>query len=373
MIGFRINITILFYFILLCEGMAQELSNRYPSDQQKFLLEKVDSYLLEESEYLLSEINDVSISKDGSLLLSMNSSPYVLKYTAQGREARKMGNQGRGPFEYLKPSLIDLHESSGDLFIWDSGLLKLIQLNNEGKGIKEYTGFKWAWGNFIISDSLIYIYNKGRSSGAYIQIYDPETYSYLQEIGQIDQEHAFYKISDDSGGICLKGEYIYFMSPSSLELHRFNISDHSIFSRRIQDPEFTVAPIENASAILKQGNKTVIELMRDASIIMDLFALDDYLVVMAQVGKATYNSEAGFFTAENKKIKFYVLDYSTLSLLDTFTFSLAINQKVQNRHWTTDRNNLIYISPFTVGNTNLVSTQPANDRYVVNYFKIRKN
>ncbi|MTI88733.1 MAG: 6-bladed beta-propeller [Balneolaceae bacterium] len=349
---------------------AQELTSNFNSDNEKLLLQRIKNYELTERDYFISNIKKGSFPDIDTILLSLDTEQGILKYSDEGNNQLRIGKIGRGPFEYINPSIVYYDTKDDNIFVWDASQLKLIQYDSQGKGIKEFTDFRWSWGDFVINDSTLFFYNNGKSSGKYIQEYHLESSEIIKKFGHIDQQHAFFKIYEGSGGLAQKSNYIYYVSPSKLKVNRINTDDYTEYSKTIHDPDFEVPHIKNAAEIISRGKQKISELMRDASIVLDVYALENYLVLMAQVGKQFYNPKAGFYTMEKKKIKFYVLDYGSLDLVDTFTFSLAINKKLQHEFWSANKNHLIYISQYPIDNdVNSVLKNP--NTYKVHYFAIK--
>jgi len=139
---------------------------------------------------------------------------------------------------------------------------------------------------------------------------------------------------------------VFFMGPSTTQIYKINTPSGKVMSNKIVDEEFKTTEIQNAREIMYNDKEKMSELIRDASYVIDMFALENYLIVQTQVGEAVYAEDANAYSLLEKKTKFHVLDYTTLDLLDTFTFSTVTRERPQSRYWTANGKELIHITHY---------------------------
>jgi hypothetical protein len=70
-------------------------------------------------EYMLGDIADIALGRDGSIFALDRQVPVVRQYDAQGRFIRNIGRRGQGPGEMRSPSGIALTRD-GRLLLWDT-------------------------------------------------------------------------------------------------------------------------------------------------------------------------------------------------------------------------------------------------------------
>lgn len=350
--------SILFTFVL----SAQNLTENYKSDNGRLYLNLIDVFDLNEEDYFIPEIESMAFL-DNNILVSFNSEPGVLSFENKGKTQTKISSMGRGPFEFEYPSIVRADEKNRHFYVWDSNQLKLLQFNSQGKGINEFRGFKWAWGDFVVLGNYVYAYERGRGSGSFITKYSLKNAEVEAKYGEIDETQAFLKMFKGSGAVIASGNFVYFVSPSRLEIYRINTLDDSVSVRSIEDKDFIVPKIENASNIVNQGQNKIIETFRSSSIVLDLLNVENYLILTAQVGRES---------PETSKMRFYVFDIQTLEYIDTFTFAVSTRTKIQDKHWSTNGKKLIFTSSFLIDDSsNFLSENKEIQK--VQFLKIVRN
>lgn len=277
----------------------------------------------------------------------------MIRYTNRGENQISISRFGNGPYEFGEPSVIEIRDNR--LFVWDATSLKLITFGLDASPIDEITGFRWSLGDLAFTDHSAFAYNDGRSSGKYIQELSVSTGEVLSEYGEIDENHAFYKIYAPAGALAENDGNVYFMSPSSLKIHKINSATGDITSHKITDDEFTITEIDDARAILYNDMERVHELVRNSSFVMDMFTLENFLIVKTQVGEAVYIEEHNAYSLIEKKTKFHILDYESMNVIDTIIFSTVTQERPQSRYWTTNGKDLIHITHYPLN-----SLEPQN-------------
>ena len=89
-------------------------------------------------EYILGEVADLAVAKDGSMLVFDRQVPIVRHYDASGRFLRSIGRSGSGPGEYRSASGIAT-APDGRLLVWDTGNWRINVYSPTGDFITQWT------------------------------------------------------------------------------------------------------------------------------------------------------------------------------------------------------------------------------------------
>lgn len=89
-------------------------------------------------EYVLGEIADVALGKDGSLYVFDRQVPVVRHYDASGKFLRNIGRAGSGPGEYRSASGIATMPD-GRLLVWDTGNWRINVYSASGDALTQWT------------------------------------------------------------------------------------------------------------------------------------------------------------------------------------------------------------------------------------------
>lgn len=89
-------------------------------------------------EYMLGEVADVALAKDGSLFVFDRQVPVVRHYDASGRFLRSVGRSGSGPGEYRSVSGIAT-TPDGRLLVWDTGNWRINVYAASGDALAQWT------------------------------------------------------------------------------------------------------------------------------------------------------------------------------------------------------------------------------------------
>lgn len=114
----------------------------------------------------------------------------------------------------------------------------------------------------------------------------------------------------------------------------------------VKDADFYVPEVDSAALIIPNFSKFT-EIIRETSRVTDLFVMDQYIVIVALIGHDTYNEKYDAYGAENRKIRFYVLD-TDMNHLDSFTFSMAADRDLQHKIWGANHHRLFFLSSFNL-------------------------
>ncbi|TVR30828.1 MAG: 6-bladed beta-propeller [Balneolaceae bacterium] len=364
MCKFLVAIIIKFGFVSLIFG--QNLGQFDNEKQSGLDLKLVETFHLSENDFLLSNITDISIGNNNSILVINDAGDRVIVYDEEGKEQTHIGGVGRGPFELLSPNLGKF--TNDKIQIWDSSQLKLSIFNDDGIGIREYSGFRWAINDFMVNEEDIYVLNSGKKNAKILEKYNLYGNKVDPLIGFVEKtnEHRFFENIKPAVGMSVKADKIYFMSPSSLTLYSYDLSSDFLESVELQDPDFYVPEVNNPESIWRTPSK-VEEILREASRVTGLYHIGNYTVITAQLGKDTMNPRFQQYTSENRFHRLYILN-ENLEHVETFRYDLFYEGKIFAGIWFAANNKLGYIS-----RQNIMDSPNNPDEispYVVHLFKI---
>lgn len=340
MSNFLVAVVIQFGFVPLIIGQSL---GQFDNEKQSGLdLKLVETFHLSEDDFLLSNITDISIGNNNSILVINDAGERVIVYDNEGKEQTLIGGVGRGPFELLSPSLG--RYSNDKIQIWDSNQLKLSIFNDDGIGVREYSGFRWAINDFVVYGEEVYVLNSGKKTAKILEKYnlngnkiDP-----LKGLVEKTNEHRFFENIKPAVGMSIKEDKIYFMSPSSLTLYTYDLSSDILDSVVLHDPDFYVPEVKNLESIWRMPSR-VEELLREASRVTGLYHIGNYTVITAQLGKDTMNPQFQQYTSENRFNRLYILN-ENLEHVETFKYDLFYEGKIFAGLWFAADSKLGYIS-----------------------------
>lgn len=127
---------------------------------------------------------------DSVILVSTYNPPVVITYHMNGEQTGLISEQGRGPHEFLMPTIIS---NKGNRFvIWDAVQLKFTEVSANGEPGSEYIGIKQAIGKFAFIDDRLVVYNKGHMDGSLLSIFRINGTN-LEKISDIDSMNEDHK------------------------------------------------------------------------------------------------------------------------------------------------------------------------------------
>ena len=345
---------------------AQQLDNNNTSDNGKLELSLIDSYNLSEKKFLLDQPEAIFVTNIDSLFFLTKEG--ILVYSNRGQAQQKYGRSGRGPFEFEDPVI--LKNDKDFLYIWDAGQRKLSKLGKGGKKIDEFRSFRWAMQDFVVSGDTVFFFNSGRNSGKYIEPYSLTKKEFMsRKYGELNETHKLLKVYDKSGGITADQKFVYYVSPSELNIHRINKKDGKEEIFVFNDEEFVVPEIKNARSVMSKGQQEFTKILMNTSILMDISIIRNFVVLRAHIGELSFDRKYGYPSPENKKVRFYIFDRSNMKLIDTFTFSFVHGQKVQYDKWASSDNLLVFFSQQFESQNSIQNDSDA--KYSVNFFELR--
>ena len=89
-------------------------------------------------EYMLGEVADIAVARDGSIYVYDRKVPAIRKYDAKGKYVRTVGRKGQGPGEYLSGSGLAIM-SDDRLLLWDTGNWRINVYSASGESIATWS------------------------------------------------------------------------------------------------------------------------------------------------------------------------------------------------------------------------------------------
>ena len=126
--------------------------------QSNFNIE-LDKIIISDSLNFISSIQDLGVIDESTLILLAPDTKGVYKFDINNSIGEVISRRGRGPFEYISPNIIFMDQNT--YWIWDSSLMKLIEFDLEGNGIRELYGINRAISDFYIENNTVVVYIKG--------------------------------------------------------------------------------------------------------------------------------------------------------------------------------------------------------------------
>jgi hypothetical protein len=256
---------------------------------------------LKENKYQFTMVSDLAVG-DQAFFISCSDPPMVIKYNFGGKQIKKIGASGRGPFEYVSPSQIELKH--GSLFVWDSSLLRLSIYSNRGKKIDEEAGLSQAIADFKVTGNKIAFYFDGKRSSSYIKIYNLGDAQPIAKFGTRDAAHDLLMMYKGSGGLAfLDANELLYGSPSSANFHLVNLRTKKDSLLIINESKFKVQTVDIPEYHSGKDLKEVTAYLFNNSRLSGIYVLKNYIIVELQVGKTKDKTRADILYIYNKSLK----------------------------------------------------------------------
>ena len=111
-------------------------------------------------EYILGAITSVTLTKDGNLLIADEQHlRLALLFDKNGKFIKQIGNNGKGPGEYLTPRHV-LTNNEGEIIISDPSLFRISFYNSNGDFSHSFSVRKMIWGMVIKPNNDILIHDQ---------------------------------------------------------------------------------------------------------------------------------------------------------------------------------------------------------------------
>lgn len=321
-----INIVLLFFLLIVFSGCSEKTNNNITSTRTVVPAkpcDKVDfSLALEENiDFIGKKVQDFfSLAESKSLLISTDQ---IFVYSDQGNQLYQIGKKGEGLGEYIRVDKAFV--SDNYVYIWNSAQKKLLSYSFSGKHIKDYAPSFYNMANFVVyKDSLLCCLFDGTEDDKSLGIYDLNTMSTIASFRSRTEEDQLLFLADNAGGICLNGNKLYWSYPSKLALHTVNLEnlEDSMNEWVYKDEDFVVSELkEKAYDIINSNKLKAMEFIHSNSRIIQVSAYNDFVFIMAETGKISWQAN-GAFDLNNRKLKVYKIDAKNGTSVDTFIYDI---------------------------------------------------
>lgn len=201
----------------------------------------------------------------------------------------KFGETGRGPFEYVNPSIIQIHEEN--VYVWDSSQLKFVVFDLNGNGIFESEPIKHSIQNFVVvdMDTLILYTSSGFNEGL-LGVYSLKS-GEIDYIGnsRTSEDHILALMSP-SGGLHSIDSQIYYSYPSRPDIYVLNINGSMDMHLTVSSSRFVVEPFEGDFRLkMNTDRNALIQYVFNNSAVIGLYSFKDLLVMNTINGRSMAN------------------------------------------------------------------------------------
>ncbi|HAJ98696.1 MAG TPA: hypothetical protein DCM62_01590 [Bacteroidales bacterium] len=233
---------------------------------------------------MVGAISRLSFLDPEHFIIVSNAASQVLIFNKKGEQVRFIGNKGRGEFEFLSPDLVRVHDDR--IFIWCNQLLKLIIFAHDGNPLNEIF-FQRAIKDFVVWENLMCIYTSAATGevGPMLKIYDMNLETFVgQGFGEVTNEHQILTSHHCAGGLALFNHYVYFSPIDRPKVYRINLKNFSKTYFQITDPDFVLEKVATPAHEFAPNPLVAIPYVFGSDIAEDLYAFNNYIVLMASVG-----------------------------------------------------------------------------------------
>lgn len=262
----------------------------------------------------LGNINSFEFVNKERLVFSGSNPSQVLLYDTTGQQIDKLGSKGKGPFEYISPSIVRTNHQK--IYIWCEKLLKLLVFDISGKPIEQFK-FTKAIKDFIIYENYAGFYTHGGDNEPILKIYNLKTKEFIEDFGTKTNEHKILNSFNNTGGLTNCENNVFFTPNDKLHIYKINFENFSKTKYSINDKEFKVEAVKAKSREYITQPEKAFRYFYKNDIISGLFCLNNKIILKTQQGKAEIENfkiqpngsiDLEMSNASQKKHKYYVFN-----------------------------------------------------------------
>ena len=261
--------------------------------------------LLEDS-ILLDNIRDFSILSDTTFVVVDSRGAYL--YHTSGFFKKQLANPGQTKGEIFSPSKI--YATHNFVYIWCSSLMKIMIFNHEGNYIDEISDLKVGVKKIFVDskDEVLYYYTNGAFNELKNKVVDV-IYAYniaeksFKKIGERSGEDEVLSVWNNSGGIFVDTNKIYYLNPGNLIIYNLDLNSDKTVRYQIEDKSFKRGEIEDFRSTI--NNKTKLhDYIMHSSFARGLYKDNGQFIIVSEIGQ--FNEQNA--DPKDRKIKLYILD-----------------------------------------------------------------
>lgn len=214
-----------------------------------------------------------------------NMPPMVVKYDTSGQQLHIVASKGRGPAEFLQPSLI---ARKGDNFlVYDAMQLKFTEFTSEGEALDEYTGVKFTVGNYKYLENNIVTYNVGKSNEPLVRVLEIQGNKLVEGNSYDKLTDLQLKLSRLSGlaPLATKGDMLYYGHIDEPRIFWINLKTGKKGNKKFKDDLFSIEK-QNFSINDRapKADEEWVNFIFTNSSMSKIIPLDDFLLVETNHG-----------------------------------------------------------------------------------------
>lgn len=277
------------------------------------------------------------IDNNHFIITTSSPEPALFVYNLEGEQEYKINRLGKGPGEYLEPTIV--HVFQNHIYIWCSKQLKLIKLDSKGKFIEEYHGFQKAIKDFSLWNDDIIFYISGGFNESLIEIHPINQKENIYYFGKPSNEHLVLNLLERSGGLTLVNNCIHYICADELTIHSLNLENMNESSSSFKDHEFSVNKINSdAFTFINNERSKVMDYLFNNSTITNLFYADSCLIIQSEIGTSKIDNKK--IDNSQRYLKYYGFNLSKEHL---FSVKEKFNPGNNVQRYTNFNNKLYHI------------------------------
>jgi len=271
-------------FLFSCKHFSREkVSVNIPKQiELDSCIELKDIATIEDDSVLLGTIKSFNMINDKEFVISTSKPAGVFLYNIDEKHLKKIGDKGKGPYEYLDPSIVKQYNQK--IYIWCDKLTKLFIFSLSGEPLEKYN-FSYGIKDFVIYNNYACFYTAGGSDDNIVRLFDLNKRQFLSKgFGIKTKEHKILNMNACTGGLALDGSNLYFSLTNQPTVYKVRLSDFQVSTKEIKDPGFVNKKVhEEINQLLASPQSA--EYIIGSDIINGLFCIDSLLILKAAVGK----------------------------------------------------------------------------------------
>lgn len=255
---------------------------------------------------IIGDVRYVDIINDSALVVSTTSPPQVIILDRNGNQIQKIGKVGKGPNEYLSPSIVKYSQSK--IYIWCSKQLRLLVFDVNGKVVKQYN-FENAIKDFVIFKNYACFYTVGGLDKSLITIFDLSQSEFINKtFGSLTKEHEILNMREHSGGIAIKDSLLFFTPTNALEISIVDLSEFNLITKiKIDDPEFKIDKVSGDINNFIRDQIKSIQYIYGSCRVLGIYSTKQGIILRAEVGDIEMEG-LNFKDISKRMNKAYVFD-----------------------------------------------------------------
>lgn len=256
-------------------------------------------------------------------------------YNSNGIGLRKIGNEGRGPGEYLYPE--DIYWNGEKFYLLDSDLLRLSIYNAEFQYIEDFN-IKYPFYQLITVGNKIFCY---RSNMAYKSMNNDVVFTLdhtAKIINHFHRQSENYNVAAEAkgGGITVLNNYLFVITPYEYSINKYTLTGKSVKKVVVSSPYYKSPNNDiNIKKVTSQA-KNLFEYHKTWSPILQLLKIGEKIAVIYKIPQEEGNLKLMDIYSQN-----FELLHSNIVLMSNISNIISRNNKIfflEDKYLTDDGN-----------------------------------